>query len=180
MTADTSGLTSGTDAFFSDIKQRAIETMKRSVDECGPTIEQRGREIFKEVVDDFYGSYTPIYYNRNKSMGNILDISYNSQNIHTEFDDSRFSSTNGTLNGEGLYEIVFKRGYHGGAPSGPGHPSPGTPYWRSPHPFYWYWSQPAHKSDPPYDVFDRRYDEYLDSDEVRQLIQDTFEKNFDF
>ena len=175
--ADSSAFISGIDSLFGDLQSKATKILKQSIDECGPEIERRGKEIFKQVVDDFYGSYSPVVYNRNKSMENILELEYSSQGMDISYEPSRMSSTNGTLSGQGLYELVFKEGYHGGAKFGTGHPNPGTPYWRQPIDYYYYWSRPAAKSEPPYDEFDKRFDEYLDGD-AYELIATTFDNNF--
>ena len=122
---------------------------------------------------------SPVYYSRTGGMYELMTPTYNSQKIDWEYDPSVMNSSNGTLSSNELYEMVFKQGWHGGAPSGPDHPSPGTPYWRTPYPYYSHWSQPAARADSPYDRFEREFDEYLDT-EADELIQKTFNKNFSF
>ena len=73
---------------------------------------------------------------------------------------------NGYAGEDGLYDQVFRKGWHGGAASGDytfrgysfnksgwvvthtPHPDTGTPYWRTPIPYYSQWGRKAEISDP--------------------------------
>lgn len=100
--------------------------------------------IFNNAVDEFYDSYQPLVYKRNRSLYNLLDIPVDSDgmlnSIEPDFRDM-YNESKMTIarNGGSLFDTVFVRGYHGGASSiGQNkaeiwghHPNPGVPYYRT-------------------------------------------------
>ena len=131
-------------------------------------------KIFQDAVTDFYNGYTPTVYNRRgdtgSKSGGLYDLFNPERNnygvlvlnepLYNELFDP--SMMHGGRNGAdvGLYSLVFVEGWHGGAKSidegktkkyGK-HPSPGTPYYRKPHPYYKHWGRQAKKeSVSPYE-----------------------------
>lgn len=129
---------------------------------------KRISEIFNEAVDKFYSSYPPNLYDRQGDPSShtgglyeLLSMDVNESgtsvflgdNYMGLFDESRM---HGDRHGGSLFEKVFIEGWHGGAESGPGHPDPGTPYWRTPAPDYTEWFKTAAKKakdkDIPYNI----------------------------
>lgn len=121
-------------------------------------------------VRAFYDSYGPIYYNRCYSLYNFLTIKeVGEAGILLQMDDSKLNGHR--VSPSYIYEYVVKKGYHGGAISGPpdasgaSHPSPGTPYWRTPdesvdsQEAYRYWGRPATSGESIFDLFNKRIDE---------------------
>lgn len=115
-----------------DLNSAAIEAQT----EYFEIVEQKIRDIVKSAVDDFYSSYTPEWHTRDNRLYNILRIDSGTQDglryLAYDFDPSVLPYRDGSGGGEfDLYNTVFRRGFHGGAASGPRHPQPGIPYWRS-------------------------------------------------
>lgn len=107
------------------------------------------KRIFRDVIDEFYADYTPQPdgYERHQSLYNLFQTQhFTGENARLEFwfEPSEMTPFRSGYDGEdGLYDQVFRKGWHGGAGSGPGHPSPSTPYWRTPHPYYTMWGREA-------------------------------------
>lgn len=110
-------------------------------------VEDKIQTMFNSVIQDFYASYSPDYYNRNESLYDILQTSVDADSLSIWFDPGRMSSFRSGYTGEdGLYDQVFRHGWHGGAGSGDGHPAHGRPYWRTPIPYYNRWGREASMS----------------------------------
>ena len=124
--------------------------------------EDRIRTIFNSVIQDFYASYSPKHYDRTESLYNLLQITTTRDTLSGEFNSDMMSSfRNGYSGDDGLYDQVFRHGWHGGAGSGDGHPDPGRPYWRTPVPYYNRWGHEAAMSDiSPLEDFNRRLSDY--------------------
>lgn len=131
------------------------------------------RPKFDEVVDTFYGSYSPRYYERRETMYDILELEAHFTGSQAQLtldyngDDMTFR------NGEpGLMELTFGEGYHGGAS---GTDRNGTmvtsPHYRQP-PYLWSeWGRPAEYSDPPYDAFIDWLTEYWEGPTFQKLFE---------
>lgn len=145
--------------------------VKKAIDEAADEVSEelfdlyktKATETFEESMQKFYDAYSPKYYGRSYSLKNLLDITNAGDGYVTlDFDPSKMSGYRSGYSGEdGLYDLVFRRGFHGGAESGSykgsgfyAHPNPGVPYWRKPYPSYKYWGSPAAQSTPPKDIFD--------------------------
>lgn len=148
------------------------------------------REQHKKVAKKFYDDYPdPEYYDRRGSLYDLYSSEIGDDYITAWFDETKmYSAYNDyTMKEDGLFDKVFVQGYHGGAERGPSHPHPGTPYWRAPHPYYYYWSRPAEKMSPsPYDEFMKvvsvyNGEEFDDSgvsgqDEFNRIFQEYIDK----
>lgn len=143
-----------------DLNSAAIEAQT----EYFKIVEQKIRDIVKSAVDDFYSSYTPERYPRKNRLYNILRIDSGTQDglryLAYDFDPSVLPYRDGSGGGKyDLYTTVFRRGFHGGAASGPGHPEPGFPYWRAGWTdregviHYTNWFDQAAQSTAPLDTF---------------------------
>lgn len=125
-------------------------------------LEDKIRSMFNEVVQDFYASYPPVFYDRNESLYNILQTKVTDESLRLWFEPEEMTPFRSGYTGEdGLYDQVFRRGWHGGAGSGEGHPPGGDPYWRTPVPYYSHWGKKAKISDPsPLEDIKRRIADY--------------------
>lgn len=125
-------------------------------------VDERVHEIFNSVIQDFYSSYTPEHYDRNESLYEILQTEVADDSLSISFEPSKMTPFRSGYDGEdGLYDQVFRHGWHGGAASGEGHPSSGTPYWRTPVPYYNRWGhEAAIASTSPLDDMRRRVADY--------------------
>lgn len=138
------------------------------------------KEVFQDAITDFYSAHTPTKYSRRGDMGSRTGGLYdlyalsdsNSETPLLDFDSSSlYNKANmhqGRKGYNGLFELVFVEGYHGGARTiSPGkakiwgkHPDGSTPYWRR-RGFvrvlgrmhdYGKWGRAAKKTTPPKDL----------------------------
>lgn len=105
-------------------------------------------ETGKHVIAEWYASYNPIYYNRNRSLYHAFRVNLDGLNYSVDFDAA-------FIGNEIIFENSFMEGYHGGARSGvtelgEPHPAPGIPYWKTPIPEFTHWGRPALRSFSPY------------------------------
>ena len=185
-----------TSAIMTGIKTAAKETTKSAT----KLINAKTRGAFETAVKEFYAdpkfSVTNGGYDRSFSMYDMLVLEERKVDDMIQpwygFDDSKMSSfdtgrdrTGHRTNMEenGLFDQVFVKGWHGGADridSGKvkypfqAHPSPGTPYYRTPIGYYRYWGKRAAILNPsPYD----RFIEYRRK--AIENVQPTVQKVFD-
>ena len=110
------------------------------------------KRFLRNAVRKFYGMYSPLYYRRRYSLHKMARFVVSGEPFLIEL-GGEFSGMGHRVSEEYIYENSFKRGYHGGAISGPGHPSPGVPLWRVPYPEYTFWGGVARCTAPPYNLF---------------------------
>ena len=138
-----------------------------------PDIELALYDIQQDVSNEFYSSYSPIEYDRTWSLYNALDVSTNEEDITMsyEFIPEDMTTYRSGYDGEdGLYDLVFRQGWHGGAKSGDKHPSSGTPYWRKPIPFYSHWGRQAERAPiTPLKNWERKKEEYENEKMINQF-----------
>lgn len=113
-------------------------------------------ELYSNVIDDYYASYSPHLYNRKYEMYDLLnfDIPDDGVSVRMSFDETIMKYRNDTPTSgtyDGLYWYAFHKGWHGGAATGPNHPGEGTPYWRDVKTGYRTWLKEAFQSESPYD-----------------------------
>ena len=173
---DNSDITSLCNKLRSNLQRLADEVLKAMNEETNKAVKDAKREfgeyqierikdIFNESIDAYYGAYSPGYYDRQGDMGghsgglyDLLNTVPGSTGIVRDssaedlVDESRMHA--GREGFGGLYEIAYKRGWHGGAASGPDHPLNGTPYYRTPYEVYSYWGRKAVISTPPSSIFE--------------------------
>ncbi len=132
--------------------------------------EEKIKTIFYTAVDHFYSSqFKPNLYERRFSMKDVLNTKTTKDSLSVSFDPSRMTYRSGYGGEDGLYDLVFREGWHGGAKRGFGHPdansssgpnsntadiwlqpywqSDGTPHWRYPAPYYTFWGRQAERED---------------------------------
>ena len=145
-------------------------TLKNTARDFGVYQKQKIEEIFKDAVDNFYNSWEPMDdgYDRHLSLYKALDLKNAPQkdgiidHEETVPYDSLFNPKNVTPferggGAEGLFEHVFKQGWHGGARGTDKRGvSMGMPHYRTPYGVYRYWGKEAVRADEsPYDYFNR-------------------------
>ena len=119
-------------------------------------VEDRLQDMYKSVITEFYSSYTPDIYHRDGNIKtqtgglyNLLKIKNHNGELSWDFDPSSLLYRDGSGGGEGdLYDLIFRKGYHGGSTKDTKgiHPNTGVPYWRIPDPYYSHWGRPATKA----------------------------------
>ena len=172
--------------FYRDRINAVVAESKRQIDMAAkavhkdflPLLVEEGiKPSFTEAINSFYASYSPEY-NRNFSLRNILDTTVGTDDVRVGFEDAYLTTfRNG---GNGLYDLVFKEGWHGGAKSGKGHPHPGTPYWRSGYAFM-DWGRRAERAPiSPYEDFMIKVRDYYNTEGKRifeEMLWSVYEQN---
>lgn len=158
----------------------------------------RIEKLYKEAIDRFYADYTPVEsgYHRQGHLYNLLEIGRDSAGVfsYIDFDPGEMTPYRSGYRdmsgeGDGLYDKVFKHGWHGGADKQSiekdaagkdPHPDPGTPYWRA-GPYFSVWGGPAAIADtPPYYDFKKTFEEAdAPGGEHHEVLNKIFQKNVD-
>lgn len=114
-------------AALASYQDNVEKRIQRAVDKVMPTVKRefiellklRVKQIFDESVYDFYSDYTPRYYHRNESLYNLLEMESDDNMLSAWFEPSKMTGFRSGYKGEdGLYDQVFRKGWHGGAGSG--------------------------------------------------------------
>lgn len=104
--------------------KEAVEiAQKEAFAEYFEVAEKKIHELYQNTIIDFYADYTPSsFYKRRDSLKNLLQTERSKSYLEGWFDPSKISYRNGysessTSDGVegGLYDIVFRQGWHGGA-----------------------------------------------------------------
>lgn len=125
------------------------EVRRRTYIEFFTLLKSKVENMYRDAIDEFYEDYDPLYYRRRNSLYDLIDITLGKDSLTIEFDPSKITYRDGTGGNEnGLYDLVFRQGYHGGSTKDTKgtHPNPGVPYWRTPYLLYSYWGQRAAKA----------------------------------
>lgn len=125
--------------FISDLKEvRDAATSGKISNEIGEILAENVYEdvnnIFETCIDKYYSSYNQIFYTRTYALKKTYKIEKNGCIINWIVGPNLMPETHRVSN-EYIYEYMFEKGYHGGAVTGKDHPSPGTPWYRTPPPF---------------------------------------------
>lgn len=168
------------EAYMEKLKRKAKAAVKQAMDQTWrdflPAMREHIRLLFNETIDAFYADYVPIIYERTGSLYDILytRLDNGGRELTVGFDPTRMTSFRDGYDGEdGLYDQVFRHGWHGGADKISdekaeqygAHPEPGTPYWREPIPFYTRWGgRAAVAGTAPLDDFKARLEEYQENE----------------
>lgn len=157
----------------------AIDEFRRDL----PTIpKQVGEEIAAEVYDDigyifdtyidkWYDSYKPRFYKRTYALKNVYKLEIRGICVSWIVGPYVMPGTHRGTN-KYIYNLTFEGGFHGGAVSGPNHPSEGTPWYRVKTPNY------VSENEKPYRSWSKNKAEYTFSPASainREL--DKYEKN---
>lgn len=79
-------------------------------------IDQRIHSFVEESAIMFYSSYTPVFYIRRYDLANIFQTQVTDDELKYWFDPDVLTYRDGVSGGElGLYDTVWRKGYHGGA-----------------------------------------------------------------
>lgn len=149
------------------IENEVIELNEKAIEKTFPkfirSVDNKIKNMYEIAIDDFYKSYIPkFYYDRRGSLYDLLETKYDAgkQEYSYDFNPNKITyshdSNKSYRDGEfGLYNTVFRAGYHGGAFHD------GDMYWRTPYPYYTYWGRPAESEErSPLEVFKSRLDKY--------------------
>ena len=98
-------------------KEAVQDAQKKAFSEYFEVADKKIREIYKSVITDFYKDYTPRFYDRRDggSLYQLIQTKCGDDYLQIGFNPSRISYRNGYASEDGLYETVFRQGWHGGA-----------------------------------------------------------------
>lgn len=138
-------------------KPAALEAVNLAWQHFDPII----YDMFQQATADFYGSYKPRFYTRQRRLENIFASNIDGAS-YTIYEDE------GALAHESLFSTVYLFGWHGGA-TGP----TGLPQYRKPYPTFKHWGRVAERSESVHDIFWKQYYELR-----RGAIMPFIEKKF--
>ena len=103
-------------------KEAVINAQKDAFAEYFEVADKKIREIYKNTITDFYNSHKPSFYNSRGSLYKLLQTEKTEDYLSVWFDPSKISYRNGYAESSksdgvsgGLYDLVFRQGWHGGA-----------------------------------------------------------------
>lgn len=164
------------DDYIANLKKEAEskiqEALKETKKEFLPLCEKKIKAIYHSVIEEFYFGYNRSFYKPRGSLYDLLECKSDDEYVYISFNPSKITSRTGYSGENGLYQSVFREGWHGGAKFGDGayYPwrKPPTPYdgaykpWDDLKSFIW---QPAVKAPiSPLQDFKNRFDEYQDGE----------------
>ena len=164
------------DDYITNLKKEAEEkiqdALKETKKEFLPMSEKKIKNIYHSVIEDFYSGYNRHFYTPRGSLYNLLECKSDDEYIYISFNPSKIASRTGYSGEDGLYQSVFREGWHGGAKFGEGayYPwrKPPTPYdgaikpWENLRPFGW--GSAIKSSISPLQDFINRFNEYQDGE----------------
>lgn len=185
------------DKYWNRVKSKFVKDLKKDFSSKQRAIIER---MFRESVTKFYNAYSPSVYTRQGhpddgsgglyellsiNMGGNDMIAMSLPGYDELYDASQMHS--GRNGYDGLFDKVFMQGWHGGAESISDekagiygrHPSPGTPYYRTPPGSYARWGRRAKQSQSAYDIMREKIDSaYLPGGKFQTMAQRTAEELF--
>lgn len=132
--------------------------------EFGEYQQKKVEELFRSAVDSFYAAYSPEFYGRSYSLYDALDYQPDEYGIIDDQidNDSLFSAEGVTPferggGSQGLFELVFMEGWHGGAAGTDRRGEErSVPSYRTPYDRYFRWGRQAFRSESPHDIAMRK------------------------
>lgn len=162
------------------IKQKVLERVgeiyARTIRSVTPKIIDKANQIVRTAIDSYYDSYDPKVYKRTESLYSVFHPEFTRTGFDLVFDESRFKGHR--ADDEYIYNVMFKKGYHGGAPHNGGYywrfPSPNIAYEMGVPPYcVWYPWGPAVQSESPWEAIQEEWNEYANN-EGKKVFLDTF------
>lgn len=126
---------------------KSVEKAKKKFDKMNKVYPQKYKdelqEIGRSVISEWYGTYDPIYYDRQMGLKHAWTVILKGTNYNVYFGASLMNTSyNESTNW--IFKNSFIGGYHGGSRHN------GIPYWRTPYPEFTAWGRPALRSFSPY------------------------------
>lgn len=163
------------EAAFDEYINAVVEDIRKDVADAGrklaSVVREKAMQIMREVIDAYYADYIPTYYHPRgrKNLYRLMETGVTDNGeVEIWFDPDRMTPYRSGYTGEdGLYQTVFREGWHGGAKTGPGHPSPGAALgpaaavYRTPYKIYTFWGRTAYRmATPPLALIQEKIEEY--------------------
>lgn len=140
-----------------------LGTMEKISDKYEKLLRDELNYIAESTVDRFYEDYDPSSYQRYGDIYNTykITVTRDEYEVNCEIDYGyQYMKHHGDLNSY-LFDIVFEKGWHGGADNGFMHPEPGVPWYKD-LPEGYDWLRRAARSDSPYEEMDYKIAEYIE------------------
>lgn len=106
-------------SYIKELQEKAKEAVKeaqeKSFSEYFDVAEKKIRTIYKDTITDFYNSYPNPFYDRRGSLYDLIQTKKATDYLSIWFEPSLISYRNGYAGENGLYDQVFRQGWHGGA-----------------------------------------------------------------
>lgn len=160
------------------VKDEVIELNNKAIEKAFPkfinSVDIQIKNMYESAIDKFYSSYNPKFYNNSRgSLYTLLETKFDKANLKYSYDFnenkmvySHPSEKPYEQGVKGLYNTVFKEGYHGGAYHN------GDMYWRTPYPYYKYWGRLAEREEiSPLEDFYIRLNKYQDGKMKKDFLQ---------
>ena len=96
-------------------KEAVKEAQEKSFSEYFDVAEKKIKTIYKDTITDFYNSYPDPFYDRRGSLYDLIQTKKATDYLSIWFEPSLISYRNGYAGENGLYDQVFRQGWHGGA-----------------------------------------------------------------
>ena len=96
-------------------KEAVKEAQEKSFSEYFNVAEKKIKTIYKDTITDFYNSYPDPFYDRRGSLYDLIQTKKAIDYLSIWFEPSLISYKNGYAGENGLYDQVFRQGWHGGA-----------------------------------------------------------------
>ena len=91
------------------------EAQKKAFAEYFELANDKIRKIYKDTITDFYNSYDRSFYEPRGRLYKLIQTKITDEYLDIYFDPSQISYRNGYSGEDGLYDQVFRHGWHGGA-----------------------------------------------------------------
>ena len=161
-----------------ELIKKATEIYNNAMGAAMPKIISKADLIVKTAIDAYYDSYSPFVYQRTESLYSVFRIQRTKNGFNLLFSEKKLGGHR--VDGKYIYDVMFKKGYHGGAPYN------GDYYWRWPSPgsiheqgylsipyVMWYPYGPAIQTESPWERIQSEWNEYANG-EGKQLLLNAF------
>lgn len=105
--------------WLNSLKTNLNKVCEETNKEYGQKLKNTLTKNYYRIIDNFYSSYEPSYYERrglgNGSLYDLLVFEHTSNAFKVGFEPSKLIGRDGYNGDNGLYKTVFLFGYHGGA-----------------------------------------------------------------
>lgn len=160
------------------IIDNASKIYKNAISSVKPKLIRQAELIVTTAIDSYYDSYSPYVYNRSESLYSVFRVEDTAFGFDLLFDENKLDGKHREgATGQYIYDVMFKKGYHGGAPYN------GNYYWRWPSPgatketppyIMWYPFGPAVQTESPWERIQAEWATYSNT-EGKQLLLEAFQ-----
>lgn len=158
-----------------------LEAIMKSAKEIDKQLAQQKKKKWETITSNaaqrFYSGYLPAFYHRRYSLYDVGVAEYTPDGLDVSvgYDPSKMSQYERGGSEDGLYNLVYRGGWHGGAWGANGSDFVGpesVPHYREPVYSWINWGRAAIREDiPPQQYADEQWDEYLNGELTQNISQ---------